>query len=155
MSVRIPDINTIKQICRQLTTEQGDVLSDEFIDSIFEQKNGDKALIRDDTRHSILDMMGVVSAEGEKHVMDLIKANEGMELSEILRASSLFMKARKQDFLDTTTDLKDRATLSSIIQCPVCRSNDVETRTVQKRAGDESSTDDNLCRNCKHKFSIT
>lgn len=155
MNINIPDIDTLKQLCGQLRTRDGELLSEEFIDFIFQQKSGSNSLIRDDTRHSLVDMMGLISVMGEDHVMELIQTNPGLELSEILRTSSVFRRARKQDFLNTTTDLKERATLSSIVQCPKCRSNDVETRTVQRRAGDESSTDDNRCRKCGFNFSIT
>ena len=155
MNINIPDIATLKQLCQDLTTATGVRLSEEFLNFIFDQKSGNKSLIRDETRYSIIDMMGLINVEGEKHVRELIETNEGMELGEMIRKSSEFRKARKEDFLSTTTDLKERATLSSITQCPKCHSNDVETRTVQRRAGDESSTDDNLCRKCGFKFSFT
>jgi DNA-directed RNA polymerase subunit M/transcription elongation factor TFIIS len=155
MNISIPDIDTLRQLCEQLKTESGAHLSQDFLDFIFRQRIGNKALIRDEYRHSIIDMMGLISSNGEEHMRDLIQNNQGKELHEIIRRSTTFRKARKEDFLTTTTDLKERATLSSIVQCPKCRSNDVETRTVQRRAGDESSTDDNRCRKCGFNFSIT
>lgn len=155
MSISIPDIDTLKQLCSKLTTSDGSLLSKNFIDFMFLQRIGNKSMLRDETKHSIIDMMGIIDSRGEKHMQDLIEKYNGMELHDIIRMSSQFSKARKEDFLRTTTDLKERATLSSIVQCPKCHSNDVETRTIQRRAGDESSTDDNLCRKCGFKFSFT
>lgn len=155
MDINIPDIDTVRQLCSELKKEDGTTLSKIFIDFIFQQKNGNKDLITDDSRYSLIDMMGLINLKGEQHVIELIRSSENMNLGDILRKSSIFTRARKEDFLSTTSDLKERATMSSIVQCPKCHSNDVETRTVQRRAGDESSTDDNRCRKCGFNFSIT
>ena len=153
-----PDIKTLRQSVETLYTgnEDSPFLSSEFVDFLFSININGKGLLKDtkEGKSEILDLVGIVNSEGETAVKNLVEKYKDLPLSQIIRKSQVFMKARKQFFLATTAELKERKKIASIVKCPKCRSNEVETKTVQIRAGDEASTDKNICRKCNYKFSI-
>lgn len=152
----VPNIKTVRESIEMLKIRNNDYLSNEFIDLLFSINVDGEGIIKDNkqTKSDILEIVGLVRMSGEKNVMNLIKANKNKTLTEIIRKSDIFTKARRQNFMTTTTELKEKKKIASIVKCPKCRSNEVETKTVQIRAGDEASTDKNICRKCNYKFSI-
>jgi len=152
----VPNIKTMRESIEMLKIRNNDYLSNEFIDLLFSINVDGEGIIKDNkqTKSDILEIVGLVRMSGEKNVMNLIKANKNKTLTEIIRKSDIFTKARRQNFMTTTTELKEKKKIASIVKCPKCRSNEVETKTVQIRAGDEASTDKNICRKCNYKFSI-
>lgn len=153
-----PDIRTLRQSTEMLRTgnTQDSFLSEDFINYLFSINIDGKSIMKDNKmgKFDILELVYIVGRDGEESVKNLIENNKNLSLNEILRKSDIFTKARKQFFLATTAELKEKKKIASIVKCPKCRSNEVETKTVQIRAGDEASTDKNICRNCNYKFSI-
>jgi len=131
-------------------------LTEDFIDYLFSINVEGKGIIKNNIegRFELLELSQLVGKEGESYVKELIEENKTLPLSEILRKSNMFIKARRRFFMDTTVELKEKKKIASIVKCPKCHSNEVETKTVQIRAGDEASTDKNICRKCNYKFSI-
>ena len=152
----VPNIKTVRESVEMLKIRNNDYLSNEFIDLLFSINVDGEGIIKDNkqTKSDILEIVGLVRMTGEENVMNLIKENKNKTLTEIIRKSDIFTKARRQNFMTTTTELKEKKKIASIVKCPKCRSNEVETKTVQIRAGDEASTDKNICRKCNYKFSI-
>lgn len=154
----IPDIRTIRQSASTLQTGNPDnmFLTEDFIDYLFSINIEGKGIIKNNIegRFELLELSQLVGKEGESYVKELIEENKTLPLSEILRKSNMFIKARRRFFMDTTVELKEKKKIASIVKCPKCHSNEVETKTVQIRAGDEASTDKNICRKCNYKFSI-
>jgi len=152
----VPNIKTVRESIEMLKIRNNDYLSNEFIDLLFSINVDGEGIIKDNkqTKSDILEIVGLVRMSGEENVMNLIKENKNKTLTEIIRKSDIFTKARRQNFMTTTTELKEKKKIASIVKCPKCRSNEVETKTVQIRAGDEASTDKNICRKCNYKFSI-
>ena len=152
----VPDIKTVRETIETLRVKDNEFLSREFIEMLFSINIKGEGIIKDNrqTKSDILELVGLVRIMGESNVMKLIQKYKNLTLTEIIRKSSIFMKARKQFFLATTVELKEKKKIASIVKCPKCRSNEVETKTVQMRAGDEASTDKNICRKCNYKFSI-
>lgn len=146
----------MRESIEMLKIRNNDYLSNEFIDLLFSINVDGEGIIKDNkqTKSDILEIVGLVRMSGEKNVMNLIRENKNKTLTEIIRKSDIFTKARRQNFMTTTTELKEKKKIASIVKCPKCRSNEVETKTVQIRAGDEASTDKNICRKCNYKFSI-
>ena len=146
----------MRESIEMLKIRNNDYLSNEFIDLLFSINVDGEGIIKDNkqTKSDILEIVGLVRMTGEENVMNLIKENKNKTLTEIIRKSDIFTKARRQNFMTTTTELKEKKKIASIVKCPKCRSNEVETKTVQIRAGDEASTDKNICRKCNYKFSI-
>ena len=153
-----PDIKTLRQNVEILRTgnPQDSFLSEDFINYLFSINIRGKGIVKDNRvgKFDILDLVYIVGRDGEETTKQLIEDNKNLPLNEILRKSDIFTKARKQFFLATTSELKEKKKIASIVKCPKCRSNEVETKTVQIRAGDEASTDKNICRKCNYKFSI-
>tara|TARA_Y100001973_G_C4993792_1_gene230231 strand:- start:6 stop:482 length:477 start_codon:yes stop_codon:yes gene_type:complete len=153
-----PDINTLRQSVEMLHTGNPTFpyLSRDFVDFLFSINIDGQGILKDNKagKSDILDLTSLVGLQGEDTIRDLIEKNKNLPLKEILRKSEIFSKARKQFFLATTSELKEKKKIASIVKCPKCRSNEVETKTVQIRAGDEASTDKNICRKCNYKFSI-
>ena len=153
-----PDITTIKQSVSMLRsgTERNAVLSDSFIDYLFSINVNGKSIVKNNNegKFELLELVYLVGQEGEDAIKELIEANKNLSLSQIIRKSNVFLKARRRFFLDTTVELKEKKKIASIVKCPKCHSNEVETKTIQIRAGDEASTDKNICRKCNYKFSI-
>ncbi len=153
-----PDIRTLRQSTEMLRTgnTQDSFLSEDFINYLFSINIDGKSIMKDNKmgKFDILELVYIVGRDGEESVKNLIENNKNLSLNEILRKSDIFTKARKQFFLATTAELKEKKKIASIVKCPKCRSNEVETKTVQIRAGDEASTDKNICRKCNYKFSI-
>ena len=151
-----PDIRTVRESIETLRVKDNEFLSRKFIDMLFSVNINGEGIVKDNkqTKSDILELVGLVRIMGEENVMELIKTYKNLTLQEIIRKSNIFMKARKQYFLATTAELKEKKKIASIVKCPKCRSNEVETKTVQIRAGDEASTDKNICRKCNYKFSI-
>ena len=154
----VPDIRTIRQSASTLQTGNPDnmFLTEDFIDYLFSINIEGKGIIKNNNegRCELLELSQLVGKEGESYVKELIEENKTLPLSEILRKSNMFIKARRRFFMDTTVELKEKKKIASIVKCPKCHSNEVETKTVQIRAGDEASTDKNICRKCNYKFSI-
>jgi len=151
-----PDIRTVRESIESLRVRDNEFLSSEFINLLFSININGEGIIKDNrqSKSDVLELVGLVRIMGEESVMELIKKYKNLSLQEITRKSNIFMKARKQYFLATTAELKEKKKIASIVKCPKCRSNEVETKTVQIRAGDEASTDKNICRKCNYKFSI-
>ena len=153
-----PDINTLRQSVELLHTGNptSPYLSREFVDFLFSINIDGQGILKDNKagKSDILDLVSLVGIEGEDAITSLIEENKALALKDILRKSHIYLKARKQFFLATTSELKEKKKIASIVKCPKCRSNEVETKTVQIRAGDEASTDKNICRKCNYKFSI-
>ena len=151
-----PDIKTVRESVEILKVKNNEYLSQEFIDLLFSINVNGEGIIKDNkqSKSDILELVGLVRMTGEENVMNLIKENKNKTLTEIIRKSDIFAKARRQYFMTATTELKEKKKIASIVKCPKCRSNEVETKTVQIRAGDEASTDKNICRKCNYKFSI-
>ena len=153
-----PDIKTIKQSVSTLQTGNPDnmFLSEDFIEFLFSININGKSIVKNNNegRFELLDLVDLVGKEGEETIKELINTNKTLPLSQIIRKSNLFLKARRRFFMDTTVELKEKKKIASIVKCPKCHSNEVETKTVQIRAGDEASTDKNICRKCNYKFSI-
>ena len=153
-----PDIKTIKQSVSTLQTGNPDnmFLSEYFIEFLFSININGKSIVKNNNegRFELLDLVDLVGKEGEETIKELINTNKTLPLSQIIRKSNLFLKARRRFFMDTTVELKEKKKIASIVKCPKCHSNEVETKTVQIRAGDEASTDKNICRKCNYKFSI-
>lgn len=152
----VPDIKTVRESVEMLKVKNNEYLSQEFIDLLFSINVNGEGIIKDNkqSKSDILELVGLVRMNGEQNVMNLIKENKNKTLTEIIRKSDIFTKARRQYFMTATTELKEKKKIASIVKCPKCRSNEVETKTVQIRAGDEASTDKNICRKCNYKFSI-
>lgn len=152
----IPDIRTLKQSASVLRTKNGEFLSDDFIEYLFSINVNGKGIVKDNNegKFELLELAHLVGQEGEDAIKELIDSNRGLPLTQIIRKSNVFLKARRRFFLDTTVELKEKKKIASIVKCPKCHSNEVETKTVQIRAGDEASTDKNMCRKCNYKFSI-
>lgn len=153
-----PNITTLRQIVSKLKTGNPDneYLSDEFIDYLFSINIDGKSILKNNNngKFELIELAYLVGKEGEKNVKNLIKANKNLSLTQIIKKSNIFIKARRRFFMDTTVELKEKKKIASIVKCPKCHSNEVETKTVQIRAGDEASTDKNMCRKCNYKFSI-
>lgn len=153
-----PDIRTIKQSVSVLQTGNPNnmFLSEDFIDYLFSINVDGKSIVRNNNegRFELLELAQLVGQEGEETIKELINSNKQLPLSQIIRKSNIFLKARRRFFMDTTVELKEKKKIASIVKCPKCHSNEVETKTVQIRAGDEASTDKNICRKCNYKFSI-
>ena len=152
----VPNIKTVREIAETLTIGKGVKLSQEFIDVLFSINNNGEGVIKDnrESKSDLLELVGVVKIIGEEKTIELIENNKGKNISDIVRLSEVFAKARRQQYMATTVELKEKKKIASIVKCPKCRSNEVETKTVQIRAGDEASTDKNICRKCNYKFSI-
>lgn len=151
-----PDIRTVRESVELLRVKNNEFLSSKFIELLFSINVNGEGIVKDNrqSKSDVLELVGLVRIMGEESVMELIKTYKNLALQEIIRKSNIFMKARKQNFLATTVELKEKKKIASIVKCPKCRSNEVETKTVQIRAGDEASTDKNICRKCNYKFSI-
>ena len=153
-----PDIQTVRQSASSLQTGNSErpFLSEEFIEYLFSVNVDGKGLIKNNNqgKMDILELVALVGKEGETAVKSLIEQNKTMDLRDIVRRSDVFLRARRRFFMDTTVELKEKKKIASIVKCPKCHSNEVETKTVQIRAGDEASTDKNICRKCNYKFSI-
>jgi DNA-directed RNA polymerase subunit M/transcription elongation factor TFIIS len=151
-----PDIRTMRESVELLRVKNNEFLSSKFIELLFSINVNGEGIVKDNrqSKSDVLELIGLVRIVGEESVMELIKTYKNLTLQEIIRKSNTFMKARKQNFLATTVELKEKKKIASIVKCPKCRSNEVETKTVQIRAGDEASTDKNICRKCNYKFSI-
>lgn len=151
-----PDIRTVRESVELLHVKNNEFLSSKFIELLFSINVNGEGIVKDNrqSKSDVLELVGLVRIMGEESVMELIKTYKNLALQEIIRKSNIFMKARKQNFLATTVELKEKKKIASIVKCPKCRSNEVETKTVQIRAGDEASTDKNICRKCNYKFSI-
>lgn len=152
----VPNIKTVREIAETLTIGKGVKLSQELIDILFSINNNGEGIIKDnrESKSDLLELVGVVKIIGEEKTIELIENNKGKNISDIVRLSEVFAKARRQQYMATTVELKEKKKIASIVKCPKCRSNEVETKTVQIRAGDEASTDKNICRKCNYKFSI-
>ena len=153
-----PDIKTIKQSVSTLRTGKPEnmFLSNDFINYLFSININGSSIVRNNNegKFELLELAYLVGKEGESTIKDLIEENKNLPLSQIIRKSNVFLKARRRFFMDTTVELKEKKKIASIVKCPKCHSNEVETKTVQIRAGDEASTDKNICRKCNYKFSI-
>ena len=152
MEVTAPDIATVKQLAGDLIKSDGNRLSATFIEFLFSQSRHSKPIVHQHNKLDLLDLVGLIDAEGEEYVMEIIEENKDMDLGNIIKKSQMFRKFRKQRFVENTVDLKERVQFSSIIKCPFCKSTNVETKTMQMRAADEPSTDKSVCRDCSKKF---
>ena len=152
----IPDIRTLRQSASVLRSNTRTFLSDDFLEYLFSVNVNGKGIVKDNNegKFELLELAYLVGEEGENTIKDLIESNKNIPLSQIIRKSNVFLKARRRFFLDTTVELKEKKKIASIVKCPKCHSNEVETKTIQIRAGDEASTDKNMCRKCNYKFSI-
>lgn len=149
---------TLRQLASQMRTGNPDqpYLTDSFIKYLFSINYDGKSALRKnhEGKCDLIEIVNLVGKEGEAKVMELLEQNKGLPISNIIRKADIFTKARRRMFMDTTVELKEKAKIASIVKCPKCHSNEVETKTVQIRAGDEASTDKNICRKCNYKFSI-
>jgi len=152
----IPDIRTLRQSASVLRSNTRTFLSDDFLEYLFSVNVNGKGIVKDNNegKFELLELAYLVGEEGEDTIKDLIESNKNIPLSQIIRKSNVFLKARRRFFLDTTVELKEKKKIASIVKCPKCHSNEVETKTIQIRAGDEATTDKNMCRKCNYKFSI-
>jgi len=152
----IPDIRTLRQSASVLRSNTRTFLSDDFLEYLFSVNVNGKGIVKDNNegKFELLELAYLVGEEGEDTIKNLIESNKNIPLSQIIRKSNVFLKARRRFFLDTTVELKEKKKIASIVKCPKCHSNEVETKTIQIRAGDEASTDKNMCRKCNYKFSI-
>ena len=153
-----PDIKTLKQSTSVLRTgnDANSFLSNDFINFLFSINVNGNSIVKNNNegKFELLELAYLVGKEGEDAVKELIESNTNLPLAQIIRKSNLFLKARRRFFMDTTVELNEKKKIASIVKCPKCHSNEVETKTVQIRAGDEASTDKNICRKCNYKFSI-
>ena len=149
----LPDIQTIYDQIKNLKISKDKTLSDDFVN-----KFTDLNLVKNDkfTRYCLLEITGLVNKMGEENTITLLEQNQSLPLDKIIRKSDAFLKERKRMFTNITHSLRDKKKLSaSITKCPKCHSTEVESKTVQIRAGDDSSTDKHMCRKCNYKFSMT
>jgi DNA-directed RNA polymerase subunit M/transcription elongation factor TFIIS len=151
----IPDIRTVKQNASLLRTGDGFV-SIGFINYLFSINIDGKSIVKDtnEGKSQLIELAYLINREGEDTIRQLIENNKQLPLGDIIRKSNVFLKARRRFFLDTTVELKEKKKIASIVKCPKCHSNQVETKTIQIRGADEPSTDKNMCRKCNYKFSI-
>ena len=156
-----PNITTIRQTTEKLLVGEKTKLSAAFVDLIFSLNDGDGSrliLENNESKSGILDLVALVRSIGEEKVTEIITTmrDNGKigSLVDIIRHSPIFSIAKKNLFASITSGLKERKKISSIVKCPKCGSNEVETRTVQTKSGDEASTDKNICRKCNLNFSI-
>ena len=156
-----PNIITNRQTTERLLVKDKTKLSPAFIDLIFrlnDGKGGRVILENRQSKNDILELVALVRGFGEEYVTELIEKlrDDGkiVSLMDVVGYSPVFSLANKQMFVSVTSGLKEKKQISSIVKCPKCGSNEVETRTVQTRSGDEASTDKNICRKCNLNFSI-
>jgi DNA-directed RNA polymerase subunit M/transcription elongation factor TFIIS len=156
-----PNIITNRQITERLLVKDKTKLSAGFVDLIFglNDGKGDRIILENKkSKSDILELVSLVRVLGEESVAELIRnlsdSGKLLSLIDVVRYSSVFSLAKKQMFVSVTSGLKEKKKISSIVKCPKCGSNEVETRTVQTRSGDEASTDKNICRKCNLNFSI-
>jgi DNA-directed RNA polymerase subunit M/transcription elongation factor TFIIS len=151
----IPDIRTVKQNAGMLRTGES-FMTPEFIDYLFSINIDGKSIVKDNNegKFELIELSYLIKQEGEETIRQLIETNKHLPLGQIIRKSNVFLKARRRFFLDTTVELKEKKKIASIVKCPKCHSNQVETKTIQIRGADEPSTDKNMCRKCNYKFSI-
>ena len=146
----LPDVPTFESRLRGIKI--GDApLSDRLIDMIRSIPE-----FRDNLtgKHLFIELTGIIHALGENAVYDLLRNKGDTPLEDLIMTTDVFQTERRREFMEATKALKERKTTVSIIKCPKCRSNNVQTRTIQRRAGDEASTDENMCLSCNHRFSI-
>jgi len=155
MEVTAPDIATIRELIPKLKVSpaSGDVLSDRFVDFLISQIREGKHLLNQYNKFNLIDLIGIVNMIGEEMVTNIIKEDQVNTLDVIIRNSEYYRDFRRKNFIYKTIDLKERVQFSSIIKCPVCKTNNVEAKTIQKRGGDEPSTDYYFCRNCNNRWS--
>lgn len=153
MEVTAPDIATIRELIPKLTTSPGKVLSDSFIKFLSSQTRDGKQLVNQYNKYDLIDLLGLINGNSEEMVKNIIRDDPINTLDVIIRNSKNYREFRRKNFIEKTVDLKERVQFSSIIKCPVCKSNNVEAKTIQKRGGDEPSTDYYFCRNCDNRWS--
>lgn len=149
----LPNIETIRDQLKGLKTSKDQYLSNDFVNKL-----SDLNIIKNDkfTRFCLLEIADLVRKMGEHNAITLLEQNQSLPLDRIIRKSDVFLKERKRMFTNITHSLRDKKKLNaSITKCPKCHSTEVESKTVQIRAGDESSTDKHRCRKCNFKFSMT
>ena len=149
----LPNIETIRDQLKGLKTSKDQYLSNDFVNKL-----SDLNIIKNDkfTRFCLLEIADLVRKMGESNTITLLEQNQSLPLDRIIRKSDVFLKERKRMFTNITHSLRDKKKLNaSITKCPKCHSTEVESKTVQIRAGDESSTDKHRCRKCNFKFSMT
>tara|TARA_Y100000592_G_scaffold18348_1_gene27854 strand:- start:979 stop:1437 length:459 start_codon:yes stop_codon:yes gene_type:complete len=149
----LPNIETIRDQLKGLKTSKDQYLSNDFVNKL-----SDLNIIKNDkfTRFCLLEIADLVRKMGESNTITLLEQNQSLPLDRIIRKSDVFLKERKRMFTNITHSLRDKKKLNaSITKCPKCHSTEVESKTVQLRAGDESSTDKHRCRKCNFKFSMT
>ena len=151
----IPDIRTVKQNASLLRAGDGFVSSG-FINYLFSINVDGKSIVKDNNegKSHLIELAYLINREGEDTIRELIVTNKQLPLGDIVRKSNVFLRARRRFFLDTTVELKEKKKIASIVKCPKCHANQVETKTIQIRGADEPSTDKNMCRKCNYKFSI-
>ena len=156
MEVEIPDVITFKDRLERVRIGE-EPLSEEFIKEISERKTQQGRLVFQDnesSKYDLIELTGAIYRLGQDKVITLLRNNPFTPVSDLILSSGTFDTERKREFLESTKALKERKTTASIVKCPKCRSNNVQTRTVQTRGADEASTDKNMCLSCNHKFSI-
>lgn len=148
----LPDMSTIYERVRNLKISNNEKLSDLFIDRFMKLN-----IIRNDeiSRYNLIELAGVIRKMGEEDTIKLLEQNQSLPMEQILRKSDAYIKQRRRIFANNTYTLRIKKKISSIVKCPKCRSDEVETKTKQMRSADEPSTDINTCRTCNYKFYIT
>ena len=81
-----------------------------------------------------------------KEMIQIIKENDDIE--DFMLKSKIFDNARAIIDTNLFKTLKAPRVLSGFYKCSSCGSDNVKTRTLQTRSGDESSTDINTCQQC-------
>lgn len=156
MDSTIPDVTTFRDRLGKIRVE-GKELSPELISMISERKTQEGRLVFQDnesSKYDLIELTGVIYKLGESETIRLLRDNPLTPVSDLALTTKVFDTERRREFMETTKALKERKTTASIVKCPKCRSNNVQTRTVQTRGADEASTDKNMCLSCNHKFSI-
>lgn len=144
-----PTPETFFQKIKKLKISNNKTLSDNFINKIL-----NLIKIDENSRYNLIELTGIVNKMGEENTLTLLEQNQSLPLEQIIKKSDAFLTQRKRLFANLTHTLRDRTKISgSIMKCPKCKSNNVETRTVQARSADEPMTDKYYCNNCGNRWS--
>ena len=84
--------------------------------------------------------------------LEIVKTKDNLE--EYMFETSLFDPAREMTTNMYIKTLKQPRFITGFYKCRSCNSDQVRTRTLQTRSGDESSTDYNKCMKCGKQWSV-
>lgn len=81
-----------------------------------------------------------------KEIIKIIKEND--DIDDFMLKSKIYDNARTMIDNNLFKTLKAPKVITGFYKCASCGSDNVQTRTLQTRSGDESSTDINTCQQC-------